>query len=98
MYFTLRLPEDKVLSAFRSLNASMKSENFSLTLSRMFGTAVAVKGSYSLTKIDFTPTMKPTNPPHDKPTSPSQERKYGRADFSILFCPGLTNFIQAYST
>jgi hypothetical protein len=73
MHFSLRLPEDKVLSAFRNLNASMKKGNFSRTLSRMLGTSIAVRGSYSLTKIDFSPTVMPTNPPHAKPTSPSQQ-------------------------
>jgi hypothetical protein len=63
MHFTLNMPEDKVMVAFKSLNDSVNSGNYSSTVSRKFGSSVTVTGSYRLTKVDFLPTSTAANPP-----------------------------------
>jgi hypothetical protein len=63
MHFTLNMPEDKVMVAFKSLDDSVNNGNYSSTVSRKFGSSVTVAGSYRLTKVDFLPTSIASNPP-----------------------------------
>jgi hypothetical protein len=83
MHFTLNLPEDKVMVAFKSLNTSVNNGNYSSTLSRKFGSSVTVTGSYRLNRFDFSLTTVAANSPTEVNTTDSKCSNIIRF---ILFC------------